>query len=99
MTYALSAKQDGIMHFSVGPCNRLSCMEKDLEAVFTCLHFSSHYLLEEVIDFQVVVFFIHHVKADNHLRVRITLTLISLQSLVDSQLDIFLASDLKATYD
>eukprot|EP00354_Favella_ehrenbergii_P000365 CAMPEP_0170473824 /NCGR_PEP_ID=MMETSP0123-20130129/15668_1 /TAXON_ID=182087 /ORGANISM="Favella ehrenbergii, Strain Fehren 1" /LENGTH=127 /DNA_ID=CAMNT_0010743107 /DNA_START=264 /DNA_END=647 /DNA_ORIENTATION=- len=88
---ALRSKQDGIVQFRVAALIGLASVQIDLEAIANP-HLGFDYLLQKVINAQIVVFFVYHVEADDHLSFWVGLS-IGLNDCVDSPLDVLLSEN------
>ena len=70
MSNSLRTEQDSIVELSIFARVGLSRVEIHLEAI-SKLHFSGQDLVQEAINSWVIVFFVHHVEAGDHVRQRV----------------------------
>jgi len=99
MADALGVKKNSIEKLCVFAFVALTCMEVYLEALAQLL-FGCQDLLEELVDFQVVIFFVDHVKATDDVFVALFLNpLLSFDAGVEHSLNVWLSNDLEATVD
>ena len=93
MSNSLGAKQDGIVQFRVLATVGLARVQVDLEFV-TELHLNGQHLLQKVVDRLVVVFFVHHVEATDHVG-----HFVSLDDSIELRLNVAIAEHLETADD